>query len=155
MSEAAALRDRRLRALDVLPLRLRPRNPLTGVAAPPVEVAPAERHARAAGAAPRPARIRRLALQPDPAELADPQLKKMYTALTEAVSKAGLQAVRTCDVAADPSAAVLVFGAAPAPGDVPSARVLRADALAVLAGDRERKRALWERMRALGREGAA
>jgi len=99
------------------------------------------------------AAIRRLALQPDPAELDDPVIRSMYAALTEAVGKAGLQRVRVCDVAEDPTAAVMVFGAAPLPEGVPVLRVLRADPLRVLHADRERKRMLWERMRALGRGG--
>jgi hypothetical protein len=77
----------------------------------------------------------------------------MYAALTEAVGKAGLQRVRVCDVADDPTAAVMVFGAAPLPEGVPMLRVMRADPLAVLRADRERKRLLWERMQALGRGG--
>ncbi|MES2402716.1 MAG: hypothetical protein V4567_00085, partial [Pseudomonadota bacterium] len=95
--------------------------------------------------------IRRLALQPDPAELDDPVIRNMYTALTEAVGKAGLQRVRPCDVADDPTAAVMVFGAAPLPDGVPMLRVLRVDPLSVLHADRERKRLLWEQMQALGR----
>ena len=75
----------------------------------------------------------------------------MYAALTEAVGKAGLQRVRVCDVVEDPTAAVMVFGAAPLPEGVPLLRVLRADPLVVLHTDRERKRLLWERMLALGR----
>jgi hypothetical protein len=95
--------------------------------------------------------IRRLALQPESADLDDPAINKMYQALTEAVSKAGLQSVRVCDVAEDPTAAVMVFGAAPLPEGVPMLRVLRADPLSVLHADRERKRLLWDRMQALGR----
>lgn len=98
-------------------------------------------------------RIARLALQADPAERRDPAIDKMYTALTEAVSKAGLQPVRVCDVAGDASAAVMVFGAAPLPEGVPALRVLRADPLTVLHADRERKRLLWERLQSLGRGG--
>jgi hypothetical protein len=98
--------------------------------------------------------IRRLALQPDPAELRDPAIHRMYQALTEAVPKAGLQSVRVCDVADDPTAAVMVFGAAPLPEGVPMLRVLRVDPLSVLHADRERKRMLWEQMQALGRGNA-
>lgn len=148
MNEARlARRVRCLRALGVEPLRLRRRLHAAARVEPALAVAGAPVHDAAA------APIRRLALQPDPAELAEPAIKKMYTALTEAVSKAGLQAVRVCDVADDPAAAVVVFGAAPPPAGVPGARVVRADALATLAGDRERKRALWERMLAIGRHG--
>jgi hypothetical protein len=147
-SATAGLRDRRLRALGVEPLRLHH-----------VATVDAEAAAMATVASPRPdpaatppsPRIARLALYPDPAELADPAVNKMYVALTEAVGKAGLQSVRACDVAADPAAAVMVFGAAPLPQGVPMTRVLRADPLAVLHADRERKRLLWERMQALGR----
>jgi hypothetical protein len=152
------LRERRLRALGVEPLRLRER------AAPAVvdEVpAPAPGAAQTAAtgndagpaAAPAPTSIRRLALKPDPAELRDPAINTMYTALTAAVGKAGLQPVRVCDVAEDPAAAVMVFGAAPLPEGVPAVRILRADPLAVLHADRERKRLLWEQMLALGRRG--
>ncbi len=144
---AQELRSRRLRTLGVEPLRLRTapattlslsrtaRTDTTGtpVVAPAVPV------------------IRRLALQPDPAELENLALRKMYEALTEAVGKAGLQCVRVCDVAEDPSAAVMVFGAAVLPDAVPAMRVLRADPLGVLHGDRELKRRLWETMQALGR----
>jgi hypothetical protein len=91
-------------------------------------------------------------LQPDPDELRDPAINRMYMALTEAVAKAGLQPVRVCDVADDPGAAVMVFGAAALPEGVPAVRILRADPLAVLHSDRERKRLLWERMLALGQQ---
>jgi len=157
MNDAApALRDRRLRALGVQPLRLR--RVRTAAVAAPVEVrvldevvtsvAPPAPVLATTGA------IRRLALQPDPAELDDPAINKMYQALTEAVSKAGLQSVRVCDVAEDPTAAVMVFGAAALPEGVPVLRVLRADPLRVLHTDRERKRLLWERMQTLGRGGS-
>ena len=150
------LRDRRLRALGVQPLRLRQPMP----AAPqPVELRVADEVVASVvppkPVAATPTAIRRLALQPDPAELDDPAINKMYQALTEAVSKAGLQSVRPCDVAADPAAAVMVFGAAPLPEGVPMLRVLRVDPLCVLHADRERKRLLWERMQALGRSGKA
>ena len=148
-----ALRERRLRALGVEPLRLhRPLVSEESVASIP-HAAVAEPALRGVPAAPAPEKIsiRRLALQPDPAELADPVIRNMYTALTEAVSKAGLQRVRVCDVAEDATAAVMVFGAAPLPEGVPMLRVLRVDPLRVLHADRERKRLLWEQMQALGR----
>lgn len=148
LASDADLRMCRLRAIGVEPWRLRTR----GTAAAPAAPAPAEpppgNDAQPQGT------IRRLALQPDPAELGDPAINKMYMALTEAVAKAGLQPVRVCDVADDPDAAVMVFGAAPLPTGVPAVRVLRADPLAVLHADRERKRALWERMQSLGRNGS-
>jgi hypothetical protein len=153
---APMLRDRRLRALGVQPLRLRQPMP---AAAQPVELRVADEVVASVvppePVAATPTAIRRLALQPDPAELDDPAINKMYQALTEAVSKAGLQSVRPCDVAADPAAAVMVFGAAPLPEGVPMLRVLRVDPLRVLHADRERKRLLWERMQALGRSGKA
>jgi len=155
---APALRDRRLRALGVQPLRLR--QPMPVAVAEPGEVrvsGEVEVAARVAPPVPVVATItaiRRLALQPDPAELDDPVIRSMYAALTEAVGKAGLQRVRVCDVAEDPTAAVMVFGAAPLPEGVPMLRVLRADPLRVLHADRERKRMLWERMQALGRGGS-
>jgi DNA polymerase III psi subunit len=96
-----------------------------------------------------------LALKVDPAERRDPVIDRMYVALTAAVAKAGLQPVRVGDVAADPSAAVMVFGTATVPPEVPAGRVLRADSLAALQADRERKRRLWERLLALGRGGGA
>jgi|SRR5690348_5260360 len=157
MNDAApALRDRRLRALGVQPLRLRQVRTAAGAA--PVEVRVLD-EVVASVAPPAPVlattgAIRRLALQPDPAELDDPAINKMYQALTEAVSKAGLQSVRVCDVAEDPTAAVMVFGAAALPEGVPVLRVLRADPLRVLHADRERKRLLWERMQTLGRGGS-
>ncbi|HJP98026.1 MAG TPA: hypothetical protein VJ862_05625 [Rhodanobacteraceae bacterium] len=141
------LRERRLRALGVEPWRLRARVPA------PVPAAPVEHEAQRTEPAPVACRIRRLALQPDSSELRDPAINKMYMALTEAVAKAGLQPVRVCDVADDPGAAVMVFGAAPLP-DVPAVRVLRADPLVVLHADRDRKRALWERLQALGSNGS-
>lgn len=145
----AALRERRLRALGVEPLRLRRDDAdAAGAAASADEAAPAEVQPIARVA------ILRLALHPDPVELRDPAVNRMYAALTEAVGKAGLQAVRVCDVASDPTAAVMVFGAAPLPEGVPAVRVLRADPLAVLHVDRERKRLLWEQMLALGRVGS-
>jgi hypothetical protein len=148
-----ALRERRLRALDVQPLRLRRPAPaavaMPGDARVPVEGMPDV--VQPAPVATAPNAIRRLALQPDQAELDDPVIRSMYAALTEAVGKAGLQRVRVCDVAEDPTAAVMVFGAAPLPEGVPMLRVLRADPLRVLHADRERKRQLWERMQSLGR----
>ncbi|HXE67649.1 MAG TPA: hypothetical protein VN630_11435 [Rhodanobacteraceae bacterium] len=148
-----ALRERRLRALGVESLRLRrPRVSEEGVASKPIgTVAEPMPRVVPAASAPEKTSIRRLALQPDTAELRDPAIHKMYTALTEAVGKAGLQPVRPCDVADDPCAAVMVFGAAPLPEGVPMLRVLRVDPLTVLHADRERKRLLWEQMQALGR----
>lgn len=145
-----ATRERHLRALGVEPLRLRMRE--TAAARTPSSTQAVASVAAQAAAA-QATSIRRLALQPDPEELGDPAISRMYTALTEAVGKAGLQRVRVCDVAGDPTAAVMVFGAAPLPEDVPAVRVLRADPLRVLNTDHERKRLLWERMQALGRGG--
>jgi hypothetical protein len=143
------LRDRRLCALGVESLRLR-EAPSVATPAPHVPDV-AETGMRIGTTAV--IAIRRLALQPDQAELDDPALRKMYEALTEAVDKAGLQCVRVCEVADDPGAAVMVFGAAALPEGVPPVRVLRVDPLSVLHGDRERKRRLWEKMQALGRGG--
>ncbi len=145
----AELRDRRLRALGAEPWRLRSPDTSATLAAPPAVEWRSPDEATAV-----PHSIRRLALQPDRAELRDPAINKMYTALTEAVAKAGLQPVRVCDVADDASAAVMVFGVAPLPAGVPPVRILRADPLAVLHADRERKRLLWERLQALGRGGS-
>lgn len=159
---APGLRDRRLRALGVMPLRWRgsagdgaaPSTAADTALPPGASAVPARGGKAPAGpAGGPPAAIRRLALQPDEG-LGDPSVRHMYTALTDAVGKAGLQPVRACDVAGDPTAAVLVFGAATVPAGVPEARVLRADPLAVLHADRTRKRLLWERMQALGRGGA-
>jgi hypothetical protein len=155
LTDAGALRVRRLRALGVEPLRLRVARDETVADPDAVPVAAP----RAATPAADPvtdvpsAGIRRLALLADPAERRDPAIDRMYTALTEAVSKAGLQPVRVCDVADDPTAAVMVFGKATLPGGLPAARILRADPLAVLHADRERKRLLWEQLLALGRVG--
>ena len=144
------VRERRLRALGVEPLRLRvavaagiPEAVAMCAESPVPDVASVATSPKVS--------IRRLALQPDPMELDDPVIRNMYAALTEAVGKAGLQRVRVCDVVEDPTAAVMVFGAAPLPEGVPLLRVLRADPLVVLHTDRERKRLLWERMLALGR----
>lgn len=147
---APDLRERRLRALGIEPLRLRRREVAT--AAPPPVVQAAAPLASPA-AIPVATAIRKLALQPDTAELADPAISRMYAALTEAVGKAGLQRVRVCDVAGDPGAAVMVFGAAAVPEGVPLVRVLRVDPLSVLHADRERKRLLWEQLQALSRGG--
>lgn len=155
----AALRERHLRALGVEPLRLRPAVAAAvvavvpsvpaaapaAVAATPVAVAPA------ASVAPAAQGRRKLALHPDSAEMDDPAIRAMYTALTEAVGKAGLQHVRVCDVAEHADALVMVFGNANLPPGVPAVRVLRVDPLSVLFADRERKRLLWEQMLALGR----
>lgn len=145
---SAARRVACLRALEVEPLRLRAVHaatpdavPLAAAGQPPVLAHDVAAHTG----------IRRLALQPDPAELAVPVLHQMYTALTDAISRVGLQLVRVCDVADDASAAVMVFGAAPVPDDIPLVRVLRVDPLAVLRDDRARKRLLWEQLQALGR----
>jgi hypothetical protein len=134
--------------LGIRPLRLGGSH--AGAGAP---AAHADAVAGQPAAAPEVVAFRRLALQPDPAELETPALRKMYEALTEAVGKAGLQRIRVCDAADDPGAAVMVFGSAALPEGVPPVRVLRADPLAVLHGDRERKRLLWEQMQALGRRG--
>jgi hypothetical protein len=146
-----ALRDRRLHALGVE--RLRWRRPPAPAVEPTTTVAAIPASVAAPVASPGDSRIRRLALQTDPAERRDPAIDKMYVALSEAVSKAGLQPVRVCDVADDANAAVMVFGAAPVPEGIPAVRVLRADPLAVLHADRARKRRLWEQLLALGSGG--
>lgn len=152
----AIAREDYLRALGVEPLRLHRPQVTTVAEAPPPRAMPEASTPVAApviatAEAEASTRICRLALLPDTAELADPALNAMYSALTAAVGKAGLQSVRPCDVAADPSAVVMVLGAAPLPADVPAVRVLRTDPLRVLHTDRERKRHLWERLQALGR----
>lgn len=159
---APGLRERRLRALGVVPLRLRVRGTtppglmpvrLQSVPDAPAAAGQPESLPSAAPVQPSPPpAIRRLALQPDLAALDDPAIARMYASLTEAVGKAGLQCVRPCDVAEDPTAAAMVFGDATAPAGVPGERVLRVDPLAVLHADRARKRKLWERMQAIGRE---
>lgn len=160
-TDAQAMRGRRLCALGVEPLQLRVHGSAVAdarhastlpdgaraVATPPASTA-------VPVGAPLASMIRRLALQPDPVELDDPAIRKMYESLTEAVGKAGLQRVRVCDVADDPTSAVMLFGAAPLPEGVPVERVLREDPLSVLHADRERKRRLWGRMQALGRSGS-
>ena len=152
------MRARHLRALGIEPLRLRRAVAEIAdvVAAAPIPATCVDAVPPAPAVAPPPFRstpaVRKLALHPDNAELADPAIRTMYTALTEAVGKAGLQRVRVCDVADDAEALVMVFGAAPLPEGVPAVRVLRVDPLKVLLADRERKRLLWEQMLALGRE---
>lgn len=156
----AALRSQRLRALGVEPLRLRAASaevvavaaPIAAAPEPPPVVAPTIA-TPAAVAESIPQGVRKLALQPDPVELENPAIQAMYSALTEAVGKAGLQRVRVCDVAADPAALVMVFGNAPLLDGVPAVRVVRVDPLSVLLTDRERKRLLWERMQALAQGG--
>lgn len=151
MNPATVARDRRLRALGVAPLRLRARGTAgSGTRAPGLAVRDSGEAATLTPAH----RIERLALLADMSERGDPAIDRMYVALTDAVGKAGLQPVRVCDVAGDPSAALLVFGALPAPDGVPAGRVLRTDPLAALHADRDCKRRLWERLRALGRGGA-
>ena len=149
---APTLRERRLHALGVEPLRLRARAPVAADPSTAGVTPPSTTPDPVPVATPAPS-IRRLALHPDQTELADPAIRKMYAALTEAVGKAGLQGVRPCDVVDDPTAAVMVFGAAPLPEGVPAIRILRADPLSVLHADRERKRLLWEWMQRLGRGG--
>ncbi|MGH8183205.1 MAG: hypothetical protein ACREPH_06060 [Rhodanobacteraceae bacterium] len=149
---APGLRERRLRALGVEPLRLR-RREVAVLGKPPVVQVQDAAPITVQAITPVATSIRRLALHPDTAELGNPAVSRMYTALTEAVGKAGLQRVRVCDVADDAGAVVMVFGAAAVPAGVPLVRVLRADPLSVLHADRERKRLLWERLQALGRDG--
>lgn len=151
---ANGMDERRLRALGVTPLRLRDGirdadRPSASRAAPE-RVSGLGENLRVTTPAPS-LRIRRLALLADAAERRDSAINKMYTALTEAVARVGLQSVRVCDVAEDPTAALMVFGDVSWPAEVPSDRILRVEALAVLHADRECKRALWERLQALGR----
>jgi hypothetical protein len=144
---AASPRIRRLLAMGVVPLRRRRGRMREGELS--------VRVSQAAGRAGVPASIlpgiRRLALLPDPHELGDPLIGAMYSALSDAVAKAGLQSVRVVDVTADPAAAVLVFGGMVVPDGIPPERVLRTAALAELHADRARKRTLWETLLALGR----
>lgn len=155
------MRERRLRALGVEPLQLRVRGSVVADATAPSTLSGGARavatppvSAAVPVGVPAAIMIRRLALQPDPVELDNPAIRKMYESLTEAVGKAGLQRVRVCDVADDPTSAVMLFGAAPLPEGVPMERVLREDPLSALHADRERKRRLWGRMQALGRSGS-
>ncbi|HEU0276895.1 MAG TPA: hypothetical protein VFQ95_03620 [Rhodanobacteraceae bacterium] len=138
---------RRLAALGVERLVLRTRRTVAPAAPALAAVPPATEAVEPASG------VRHLALSVDTAELRDPDIREMYTALTKAVGQVGLKCVRVCDVAADSAAAVMVFGTAPVPADVPGLRVLRTDPLAVLYQDRARKRAFWERLQLLGREG--
>lgn len=146
---ASGMGQRRLRALGITPLRLRDAPRGDGQRKQTPSYASGE-SGPAAMPVP-PGRICRLALLADAGERRDPAIDRMYTALTEAVAKAGLQSVRVCDVTDDPTAALMVFGTVSPPPGVPADRVLHVDALSALHADRERKRALWERMQALGR----
>lgn len=143
-------RARRLRALGIEPLRLRARSVAARGDAPAEAVTAATPTPAPRAAAPA-IPIRRLALQPDAIALDDPAIRAMYSALTEAVGKAGLQRVRPADVAGDPAAAVIVFGAASAPAGVVESQVVRAASLTALQADRALKQRLWARMQALGR----
>lgn len=152
---ASGVDERRLRALGVTPLRLREGTHDADRTAEsrgaPVPTSGSGENLHVATPAPS-LRIRRLALLADAGERRDSAIDRMYTALTEAVVKAGLQSVRVCDVADDPTAALMVFGTVSPPPGVPADRVLHVDALSVLHTDRGCKRALWERMQALGRD---
>jgi hypothetical protein len=123
-----------LRALGVTPLRLRASEP--------------DEHSAAAAAG----RDKRIALLRAQGEIEQAPLAMLYTKITEAISSLSLQCVRVADAEADPRVHVLAFGDAPLPPAIGAGRVLRVDALAVLHADRERKRALWDRLRKLVQE---
>ncbi|MGH8213814.1 MAG: hypothetical protein ACREPP_11365 [Rhodanobacteraceae bacterium] len=131
MESVALSRAETLRALGVMPLRLR-------------TCEPGESHAEAATQF-----DKRIALLRAQEEIDQPVLAMLYTKITEAISSLGLQCVRMADAEADPRVRVLVFGGAPLPSSIDAGRALRVDALVVLQTDRARKRALWDRLQRL------
>ena len=146
-------RTRVLQALGVTPLRLRGRAvaPRETISPRPSIAEPAESIAQAAPT-PQAAPDHRIALLRAQSEIEQPALASLYTKITEAISALGLQCVRQADAENDPRVRVLAFGEVPLPAMIEPARVLRADALAVLDADRTRKRALWDLIRNLARE---
>ena len=133
MDTVALSRVDTLRALGVMPLRLRT-----------CELG-----------SPAPASVgcdKRIALLRAQEEIEQAPLAMLYTKITEAISTLGLQCVRIADAEADPRVRVLAFGDPPLPPAIDAGRVLRVDALAVLHADRGRKRALWDRLQELVQE---
>lgn len=151
---AATSRTQILRALGVMPLRLRTRAVTAEQAAvrKVVSAAPVLRPAAAqAPAVP----DKRIALLRAQSEIEQPALAALYTKITEAISAKGLQCVRQADAENDPRVRVLAFGDVMLPGSIAASRVLRVDALAVLDADRSRKRALWDLIQKIAREAGA
>jgi len=140
---AMASRTQVLRALGVMPLRLR-----APVAVAAEVVAPE----RAPAVAQPPVPDKRIALLRAQSEIEQPALATLYTRITEAISALGLQCVRQADAENDPRVRVLVFGDVTLPSAIGDSRALRVEALAVLDSDRNRKRALWQLMQKISRE---
>jgi DNA polymerase III psi subunit len=134
MESTALSRLDTLRALGVMPLRLRACETNENSAVATVEC------------------DKRIALLRSQEEIEQAPLAMLYTKITEAISTLGLQCVRIADAEADPRVRVLAFGDAPLPPAIDAGRVLRVDALAVLHADRGRKRALWDRLQELVQE---
>jgi len=134
MDPVALSRTETLRALGVMPLRLRTCETGENPAVAAMEC------------------DKRIALLRAQEEIEQAPLAMLYTKITEAISSLGLQCVRIADAEADPRVRVVAFGDAPLPPAIDAGRVLRVDALAVLHADRGRKRALWDRLRKLVRE---
>ena len=141
---AMASRTQVLRALGVMPLRLR-----TPVAVAAEVVAPERAPAMAQ---PPVVPDKRIALLRAQSEVEQPALATLYTRITEAISALGLQCVRQADAENDPRVRVLVFGDVTLPSAIEDSRALRVEALAVLDSDRNRKRALWQLMQKIARE---
>lgn len=142
-----ASRTQVLKALGVMPLRLRPgqekaESPAIAEPAPVAEPAPAVTD-------------KCIALLRSQMEINQPALAALYTKITEAISALGLQCVRIADAENDPRVRVLAFGDVQTPASIEAERVLRVDALATLGADRTRKRALWELMQKLARNAEA
>lgn len=137
MASAALSRIDTLRALGVVPLRLRTSDPDEKAAAATATATESDK---------------RIALLRAQEEIEQAPLAMLYTKITEAISSLGLQCVRMADAEADPRVRVLAFGDPPLPPAIDPGRVLRVDALAVLHADRERKRALWDRLQQLVQE---
>lgn len=145
-----ASRAQVLRALGVMPLRLRVRSEefIEAIASPKANGAAAP----VAVAAPSSTLDKRCALQRLQSEIEQPALANLYTKITEAISALGLQCVRMTDAERDPHVRVLAFGGVVLPASIDPARVLRVDTLATLESDRGRKRAFWQLLQKLARE---
>lgn len=143
MTSATMLsRTQTLRALGVMPLRLRTRSNV----AVAIESFGDE-------SAPSPTSWSRcIALAPMHPELNQHALSALYTKISEAIASLGLQCVRIADAERDAGVRVLAFGDVVVPATIDARRVLRADALSVLHTDRDRKRALWVLLQSLGNE---
>lgn len=138
----------RLRALGVMPLRLRARSAsaagpsLASSGATALRESPPQVSARGIY-------DRRIALLRSREEIEQPALAALYTKISEAVSALGLQCVRVADAQNDRRVRVLAFGDIALPERIDVTCVLRVDSLSVLSADRARKRVLWNVLQGL------